>query len=89
MSHHHGSVGGKEDLKKYRAMLVACRDAVAPLVKAGKSLKEIVDAKPTAAYDDALGKGFIKSEDWVGLLVDDAKAKAPVAKAPAKPAPKK
>jgi len=86
----HGAVAGKEELKKYRAMLVACRDAVAPLVKAGKSLKEILDAKPTAAYDETLGKGFIKSEDWVGLLVDDAKARAAAPKPPVvKSAPKK
>jgi cyclase len=67
----HGPLGSKADLKAFRDMLVASRDAVAPLVKAGKSLDEVKAAKPTAAYDEKWGKGFVKPDVWATLLYTD------------------
>ncbi len=64
----HGPLGTKADVKAYRDMLVASRDAVLPLVKAGKTLDEVKAAKPTAALDEKWGKGSIKPDLWTTLL---------------------
>jgi cyclase len=67
----HGPSGTKSDLKAFRDMLVASRDAVAPLVKGGKTLDEVKAAKPTAALDEKWGKGFLKPDVWVSIVYAD------------------
>ena len=67
----HGPSGNKADLKAFRDMLAASRDAVAPLVKAGKTLDEVKAAKPTAALDEKWGKGFLKPDIWVSIVYAD------------------
>lgn len=47
----HGPVGNRVQLMEFRDMLVAIPDNVQTLKKQGKSLNEIIAAKPTAAYD--------------------------------------
>jgi len=64
----HGPVATKADLKAYRDTLAAIRDKVKPMVAAGKSLDEIKAAKPTAAWDEAWGKGFIKPDVFLEIL---------------------
>ena len=63
----HGPVAGKADLQRYRDMLVQVRDAVLPLVKAGKSIEEAKAAKPLAALAAEWGNGFIKPDVMVEL----------------------
>ena len=67
----HGPSGNKSDLKAFRDMLAASRDAVAPLVKAGKTLDEVKAAKPTAAFDEKWGKGFLSPDSWTSILYAD------------------
>jgi cyclase len=64
----HGPLATKADVKAFRDMLAASRDAVAPLVKAGKTLDDVKAAKPTAALDEKWGKGFIKPDVWTAVL---------------------
>jgi len=64
----HGPVGGKSQMNEYRDMLAAIRDRVAVLKKEGKSLNEIVAAKPTAAYDAKWGRGFVNGELFTKLV---------------------
>ncbi|MGE5716360.1 MAG: MBL fold metallo-hydrolase [Acidobacteriota bacterium] len=71
----HGPAGSKADLKAFRDMLVASRDAVARLVKAGKTLDDVKAAKPTAALDEKWGKGFLKSDGWVSIVYADLSGK--------------
>jgi len=52
----HGPVGNKAGLSEYYDMLVAIRSNVSTLKKQGKSLKETIAAKPTAAYDAKWGQ---------------------------------
>jgi glyoxylase-like metal-dependent hydrolase (beta-lactamase superfamily II) len=48
----HGKpVSNKSELKAFRDMLADIRDKVAALKKAGRTLPETVDAKPTADHD--------------------------------------
>jgi glyoxylase-like metal-dependent hydrolase (beta-lactamase superfamily II) len=64
----HGPVGGKADMIEYREILAAIRDRVAALKGEGKSLDEIVAAKPTAAYDAKWGRGFVNGEFFTKLV---------------------
>ncbi len=50
-----GAVSTRADLAAYRAMLVTVRDRVAALVRQGKSLEEVIAAKPTAELDATWG----------------------------------
>jgi glyoxylase-like metal-dependent hydrolase (beta-lactamase superfamily II) len=53
---HGPPVSNKAQLTEYRDMLVILRDRVAALKKQGRSLDEIVAAKPTADYDAKWGQ---------------------------------
>jgi glyoxylase-like metal-dependent hydrolase (beta-lactamase superfamily II) len=54
----HGPIGNKAQLIEFRDMLVTIREKVAELKKQGRTLDEVIAAKPTAAYDAKWG-------DWV------------------------
>lgn len=64
----HGPLATKADVKAYRDMLAASRDAVLPLVKAGKTLDEVKAAKPTAALDAKWGNGSVKADLWASVV---------------------
>jgi glyoxylase-like metal-dependent hydrolase (beta-lactamase superfamily II) len=64
----HGKVGGKPELTEYREMLINIRDRVAALKKDGKSLDEIIAAKPTAAYDSKWTTSFINGDVFTKLV---------------------
>jgi len=67
----HGPMGDRKALEDYHAMLVGVRDAIKPLVASGKSLAEVQAAKPTAAFDAAWGKGFLKPDRFVEIVYND------------------
>jgi hypothetical protein len=71
----HGPLGDKKSLQAFRDMLAGTRDAVKPLVAAGKSKDEIIAAKPTAKWDEVWGKGFMKPDLYAGQLYDDLSRK--------------
>ena len=50
-----GAVSSRAHLVAYRAMLTTVRDRVAALVREGKSLEEVIAAKPTAEFDAQWG----------------------------------
>src|SRR5580698_5946842 len=64
----HGAIGGKADLVLFRDVLVEIRDKVAALKKQGKSLPDIVAAKPGAKYDAVWGNLFQNPSDFVALV---------------------
>jgi glyoxylase-like metal-dependent hydrolase (beta-lactamase superfamily II) len=64
----HGAVGAKADLILFRDVLVEIRDRVAALKKQGKSLPEVVAAKPGARYDKEWGNLFQSPSDFVALV---------------------
>lgn len=66
----HGAIGDKAQLTYYRDLLVTVREKVATLKKQGQSLDEIVAAKPTAAYDDKWGGGFMSPRMFTGLVFE-------------------
>lgn len=54
----HGPLGNKSQLVEFHEMLVAIREKVSALKKAGHSLDEVIAAKPTSSYDAKWG-GFV------------------------------
>jgi len=64
----HGAVGGKADLILFRDVMVGIRDKVAALKRQGRSLDEIVAAKPGARTDDEWGNGFKTPSEFVALV---------------------
>ena len=64
----HGPVGNRAQFIEFRDMLVAVHENVASLKKQGKSIEEVVAAKPTAAYDAKWG-GFVIDPDFFTRLV--------------------
>jgi cyclase len=64
----HGPLGNKEDLTKFRAMLVTARDRVQKLKAAGKSAQEAVAGKPLADLDAVWGKGMLSSDVFVQVV---------------------
>ena len=51
--------------------MTAAADLDLPLVASGKSLAEVQAAKPTAAFDAAWGKGFLKPDRFVEIVYTD------------------
>jgi glyoxylase-like metal-dependent hydrolase (beta-lactamase superfamily II) len=64
----HGSIGNKSQLVEFRDMLVSVRDKVSRLKKEGKSLEQVIAAKPTADYDAKWG-GFVIDGNFFTRLV--------------------
>lgn len=64
----HGPVGDKAGLIEFRDMLVAIRERVASLKESGRSLEEVIAAKPTAAFDDKWGKFVITPGAFTELI---------------------
>lgn len=64
----HGPVGNRASMQDFRNMLVAIRDKVAALRQAGKSVDEIIAAKPTAAFDARYGGAVISPDVFTRLV---------------------
>jgi cyclase len=63
----HGPVSGKEDVRTFTAMLKDCVALVEAERKGGRSLAEVQAARPLRKYE-ALGGGFVKTQDFVALI---------------------
>jgi glyoxylase-like metal-dependent hydrolase (beta-lactamase superfamily II) len=64
----HGPVARKPDLIASRDMLVDVRNRVAALKSAGRSLEDVLAAKPSAAYDAKWGTGLVTPALFVTLV---------------------
>src|SRR5579864_4384487 len=64
----HGAVGGKADLMLFRDVLVEAREKVAKLKKQGRTLEEVITAKPTAPYDAEWGQSFQSPKSFLGWV---------------------
>jgi glyoxylase-like metal-dependent hydrolase (beta-lactamase superfamily II) len=64
----HGAVGSRADLVLFRDVLVEIRDKTAALKRQGKSLAEVIAAKPGTRYDAEWGKLFQNPVDFVTLV---------------------
>jgi cyclase len=68
----HGPLSTKADVKKFTDMLKDCVALVQAAMRGGKSLAQVKAAKPLQKYD-ALGQGFIKTNDFIELIYNELK----------------
>jgi glyoxylase-like metal-dependent hydrolase (beta-lactamase superfamily II) len=64
----HGPIGNRAQFVEFRDMLVTVRRNVARLKKEGKSLEEVLAAKPTAAFDAKWGNFVIDPAFFTRLV---------------------
>ncbi len=69
----HGPLASKADLVAYRAMLEAISGRIRVMVGEGKTLEQVVAAKPTADFDAAWGKGFLPPAKFTELIYKNLK----------------
>ncbi|MCX6954173.1 MAG: MBL fold metallo-hydrolase [Verrucomicrobia bacterium] len=67
----HGPVGKRNDLVEFRDMLVAVRAKVAVLKQQGRTLAEVVAARPTAAHDAKWGGFVVDGSTFASLVYAD------------------
>jgi cyclase len=63
----HGALGNKADLMKYRDMLTTVRERLQKLKSSGKSVQEVVAAKPLDDLDPVWGKGLFNSDTFIQI----------------------
>lgn len=64
----HGALSTQAELVAYRNMLATVRDRVAAAIAQGKSLDEVIAARPTLEFDAAWGKGLIPPDLFVRVM---------------------
>ncbi len=64
----HGPVVRRDRVESFRAMLATARDRVLKLVDEGKTLEQVIAARPLADFDLEWGKSFIKVDQFVTTL---------------------
>lgn len=68
----HGPVGGKDELIEFRDMLATVRERVGTMKRQGKSLAEILAAKPTKEFDGKYGRFLMAPDDFTKLVHNGA-----------------
>jgi cyclase len=69
----HGPVVDRAAVTAHRDMVIAIRDKVAKLVKEGKTVEQVVAAKPTADYDAKVQQPGTTADRFVGQLYAELK----------------
>lgn len=64
----HGPLTDADGLKAFHTMLKTVAGRMRQMIEEGRSLEEIIAAKPTAEFDAKWGNGFIKPDQWVELV---------------------
>jgi glyoxylase-like metal-dependent hydrolase (beta-lactamase superfamily II) len=66
----HGPLSDRDGVLAYRNMLAAVRDRIAKLIQEGKTLEQVLEAKPTAEFDKAMAPD-IPAEVFVKIVYGD------------------
>jgi len=61
-------------LESYVKMLRTVTARMERLLEEGKTIEEVVAAKPTKEFDGMWGKGFLPPEKWVKIVCRSLKA---------------
>ncbi|MEO7714348.1 MAG: MBL fold metallo-hydrolase [Gemmatimonadaceae bacterium] len=64
----HGALAGRDDLVRYRDMLVEVRRRLGRLAARRLTVEQVVAAKPLADLDAVWGKGFMKPDQFVTIV---------------------
>ena len=69
----HGPMSNRAELMAYRGMLIAARDGIQPMIADGKTVEQVIAAKPTAALDGEWGDGFLNPDRFVRIVYSSMK----------------
>ena len=64
----HGPLSNQAEMQAYHAMLQTLYARIKALQEQGKTMDQVVAAKPTADYDDQWGNGFLGPDQWVQIV---------------------
>ncbi len=67
----HGPLSNRVELQAFRDMLAGVRERVRRAMAGGRTLEQVVAAKPTAEFDEKWGKGFLTPDQFVGIVYAD------------------
>jgi cyclase len=70
----HGAIVDRNGLMAHRDMIIAIRDKIGPMVSQGKTLDEVMAAKPTADFDAKVPGGDTTIQRFVGQVYAELKA---------------
>ncbi len=71
----HGPVGTKADLKTYHDLLVTIRDRINKIIAEGKTVDQVIAAKPLADLDAKYGKGFMGPDMFLRIIYESLSKK--------------
>ena len=63
----HGPMSDKDEFKSYADMLAASLEIMNKQLQAGKTLEQMLAARPFQAYDEKWGQGFMNAEQWIRM----------------------
>lgn len=66
----HGPLSVKNDLRAYRDMLSKVSNSIGRLIKARKTLEQVITEKPTREFDAVWGNGFLKPDQFVEIVYE-------------------
>jgi len=67
----HGPLSNRVELQAFRDMLAGVRERVRRAMAGGRTLEQVVAAKPTAEFDEKWGNGFLTPDQFVGIVYAD------------------
>ena len=73
----HGPLADRAALLRFRGMLLAVRDRVTKLVTEGRTLEQVMAAKPLADLDRVWGAGFMKPDIFLRVVYRDLSREPP------------
>jgi cyclase len=69
----HGAITDRNGLMAHRDMIIAIRDKIAPMVSQGKTLEDVIAAKPTADFDAKVPGVGTTGDRFVGQVYAELK----------------
>lgn len=69
----HGAITDRNGLIAHKEMIIAIRDKIAPMVAQGKTLQDVIAAKPTADYDAKVPGVGTTGERFIGQVYAELK----------------
>lgn len=66
----HGALSNRAELETYREMLEDVKAKTETAISQGATLEEFIASKPTAQYDEALGKGLLSPEQFLTIVYE-------------------
>jgi len=70
----HGGLSSKKDVLAYRKMVSTAISKIEPMVKSGRTLQQVIDAKPLREFDEEWGK-FRKTDAFVEIVYNGLRRK--------------